>query len=438
MTSIWSRELWRLAGTEVALLFFGLILGQVAWTLFLGTLCYLLLLLWRLAGFHRWFHGTSNFRPPDVPEGAWMDLHHRAYQLHKEFRRRERRLNALLRQYQVSANALPDAVIIINRVDQILWFNLAAGRYLALDGTDLGRPIVNILRSPLFIEYLRSGDYGQPLVFSPLPGEDVHLSMRIIPYGGDQRLLLVQDITDLRRLERVRSDFVANVSHELKTPLTVVSGFIENLLAEEGKCAKRWRRPLELMSQQTTRMRRIVTDLLLLAQLESSGKHEASQGALDLAVLLTGIRDEALMPDPSALAAVELALDHRMRLDGNEAELRSAFSNLVLNAIKYTPHNGHVTVRCYVDGDGSGCVEVEDTGEGISPEHIPRLTERFYRVDVGRSRRRGGTGLGLAIVKHVLQHHDAKLEIDSKPGVGSCFRCRFPPAKVAIVEIAQP
>ncbi|OGT88620.1 MAG: phosphate regulon sensor histidine kinase PhoR [Gammaproteobacteria bacterium RIFOXYA12_FULL_61_12] len=437
MTPFWSRELWRLLGAEAGFFLFGLILRQPAWTLFMGTLAYFLFFLWRLAQFHRWFLGTRNFRPPDIPEGIWMDLYQKVYQLQKGNRRRERKLKVLLGKFQASADALPDAVVVINASDQILWFNAAAKGYLALDTTDVGRPIVNILRSPVFLDYLQSGDYGQSLVFNPFHNDDTHFSLRIIPYGGDQRLLLVQDITDLRRLERVRSDFVANVSHELKTPLTVISGFVENFLLKEDECSRRWRRPLELISQQAMRMRQIVTDLLLLAKLEASGRREESLEILDIPALLKSIRDEVLMPGLGDVAAIGLELDAHLRLKGNEAELRSAFSNLLLNAIKYTPHNGRVTVRCYVDGEGCGCVEVEDTGEGISPEHIPRLTERFYRVDVGRSRKRGGTGLGLAIVKHVLQHHDAKLDISSKPGAGSCFRCRFPPGKVALVEMGQ-
>jgi two-component system phosphate regulon sensor histidine kinase PhoR len=247
-------------------------------------------------------------------------------------------------------------------------------------------------------------------------------------------LLLAQDVTEMRRLERVRQDFVANVSHELKTPLTVLSGFIENLEHEESECSQRWQRPLNLMSQQSHRMLGIVNDLLLLAKLESATPYLTEREMLDVAALLRGIAEEAVMPSPEQVPKISLSLDERIRLSGNEVELRSAFFNLILNAIKYTSSDGHVSINCYRDQDGTCCVEIKDTGEGIADEHIPRLTERFYRVDVGRSRKRGGTGLGLAIVKHVMQHHQAKLEVESRLGEGSCFRCRFPADQVAMLD----
>jgi len=265
----------------------------------------------------------------------------------------------------------------------------------------------------------------------PSPVDDkVHLSVQVIIYGDNQRLLIARDVTRLRRLEAMRRDFVANVSHELRTPVTVLVGYLETL-EEDAECARRWARPLALMREQATRMRRIVDDLLMLSRLETedAGHHPRARQPVDVPALLGRIVEEARALSGPRGHRIGLEAERGLGLAGSEGELASAFTNLLANAVQYTPEGGEIRVRWWSDAAGAH-LAVSDTGIGIAPEHIPRLTERFYRVDVARSRATGGTGLGLAIVKHVLQRHDARLHIESEPGRGSTFRCDFPPERL--------
>jgi two-component system phosphate regulon sensor histidine kinase PhoR len=420
----WSGELWRMGLILGPSVVAGLAIDRPLEAALAGLAAGVLWHLFQLFRLQRWLGGTSTFGRPDAG-GVWGDIYRRVYQLQRNNQDRQRQLATLLDQFQRSAEAMPDAAVALGPNKEIRWFNEAAGRLLKLrPRQDIGQPIQNLLRNPVFQAYLSDGDHnGSIEMRSPGDGQ-LRLATRIIPYGDDQYLLLAQDVTERHRLERVRKDFVANVSHELRTPLTVISGFVENLQHDGSGCAERWRRPLHLMSQQTTRMQRIVEDLLLLASLEGE-RGIASREPVDVPEMLAEIVEEV-----QAAAGAEQSRDiviesDPVRLSGNSLQLRSAFANLVTNATKYTPPGGRIRVRWFAD-DRGGVIEVRDTGEGIAPEHIPRLTERFYRVDTGRSREKGGTGLGLAIVKHVLQKHGARLEIESELGRGSCFRCIFP------------
>ncbi|WP_455217397.1 phosphate regulon sensor histidine kinase PhoR, partial [Kaarinaea lacus] len=243
-------------------------------------------------------------------------------------------------------------------------------------------------------------------------------------YGKRQKLLVVRDISRLKRLERIRSDFVANVSHELRTPLTVVSGYLENMVDDEDRCGEYWKKTLHQMQGQTSRMTRLVEDLLMLSRLEDEEK-SLVRDIVAVPAVLTALVEDARILSSEREHQITLDCDESLWLRGSEKELSSALSNLIFNAINYTEEKGHVGIRWYAK-DGDVFFEVQDDGIGISPAHVGRLTERFYRVDAGRSREAGGTGLGLAIVKHVLDRHGARLEIESEPGVGSLFRCVFP------------
>jgi len=258
---------------------------------------------------------------------------------------------------------------------------------------------------------------------------NISLEVRVVPYGKGKRLLQARDITRLHQLEIVRRDFVANVSHEIRTPLTVVHGYVETMLESSEAFLGPWKRILGQMQVQTLRMQRIVDDLLLLSRLETRRNNEG-QGVVGVYPLLRGIVEGARQLSGDSGHQVSLEADERLRLVGNSHELESAFANLVYNAVRYTPAGGEIRIRWWLSGSGP-CFSVTDSGIGIAPEHIPRLTERFYRVDVGRSRESGGTGLGLAIVKHVLTRHDGKLVVESEPGNGSVFTCCFPHARVA-------
>ncbi len=429
MSSGWSQEFRRFALILSVCLVVGLAIDQVALCLLAGLAGHSGWQLYLLRKMQRWAERPEADTLP-TEDGVWGDIGAQLVRHQTRHRGRERRLLEQLQEFQVAAAALPDAVVNLGRNWEIRWINAAAVRLLGLhDPADLGQPLINLFRSPELARYLAGGLYEQALELSAPGRQQRMLSVRVIPYAEQQWLLLAQDATDRYRLERVRKDFVANVSHELRTPLTVISGFVENLQHDETGCGQRWARPLKLMAQQSQRMQRIVEDLLLLAKLEAGRVTLEQSHPVDVAVMCAELRDIALSARPE-VPAVRVDIDTDVALLGDEQQLRSAFLNLVMNAVNYTPPEGEVQIRWYRGEAGSVCFEVADTGEGIAPEHIPRLTERFYRVDTGRSRQRGGTGLGLAIVKHVLHHHGAVLHIESQPGAGSRFMCRFPRSRV--------
>jgi two-component system phosphate regulon sensor histidine kinase PhoR len=324
-------------------------------------------------------------------------------------------------------------VVVLDADDRIAWCNATAERYLGIDQRkDAGQPLLNLVRAPAFVEYVRGGDFGDPLIVRLTRDDELVLSVRFVPYGQDEKLLLARDVTHAEKLDTMRRDFVANVSHELKTPLTVVHGFVETLVDGHVDIASpRGRQVLDLMGAQTQRMLHLIDDLLTLSALEASSE-PAEEAPIDVQALLTSVHDDAV-----ALSAGRHVIDLRIAdpatVFGSEKELRSAFANLVSNAIRYTPKGGRITLAWNRRDDGLAAFTVEDTGIGIEAAHIPRITERFYRVDTSRSRDTGGTGLGLAIVKHVLTRHQATLEVRSEVGRGSRFSAVLPARRVRFV-----
>jgi len=366
----------------------------------------------------RWLEHGESPEPPRA-RGTWDELHAVLQRSRRESARREADLAQMVERWRQAARALPDGVVILDE-DRIAWCNDHAREHLEIDpARDVGNPITHLVRIPEFLAYLESGDYARPIQVKA-PHADRELSLQVIAYGEHQRLVLSRDITQFRKVEQVRREFVANVSHELRTPLTVIAGFLETLREETD--AQAARRYIELMSEQARRMERLVEDLLTLSALESSPPPPLEQ-PIEMAKLL-----ERLGAEARALSGgrhrVEVEGEPGIDLMGSEKELSSAFGNLVSNAIRYTPAGGSVRLSWHRTPEGAA-FDVEDTGIGIAPEHIPRLTERFYRVDRGRSRESGGTGLGLAIVKHALARHGAALEVSSTPGKGSRFSARF-------------
>jgi two-component system phosphate regulon sensor histidine kinase PhoR len=308
--------------------------------------------------------------------------------------------------------------------DEIDWFNEAAERLLSLRKGDIGQQIGNLLRSPKFAEFLRVGDYTATLNLASPILERTQLEIRIVPYGEDLRLLVAQDVTQIRFMERVRSDFVANVSHELRTPLTVLRGYVETLSDAGDEVPTHYRKMFLRMEEQTTRMQKLIDGLLALTRLESGALAELKP--VNVYTLLKSLREEARLLGPEG-ESVELHLESTADLLGAEAELRSAFSNLVVNALKYAAPTGAAVRVCWRDKAGGGAVlAVEDDGPGIAEEHLPRLAERFYRVESGKTGNKNGVGLGLAIVKHVMARHEGELNVTSSVGKGSCFCCVFP------------
>jgi len=388
----------------------------------------------QLAAFLRWLRQPSLDTLP-AGSGIWEEalaaLHH-----HLKGRNQERaRLADALERFRAAGRALPDGVVILDREYRIEWANPTAERHFGIDARrDLGQPVTNFVRHPDFVAYLEKADFGEPVTLHA-PRSDAVLQLRLIEFGEERKLLSSRDITAQERLETMRRDFVANVSHELKTPVTVLSGFVETLgdpsIEMTGEQRKRY---FALMNEQARRMQRLIEDLLTLSALESS---PAPDDETQIAVLpfVEQLAEEAraLSADRHTIAA---RVEANCRLTGNAKELHSAFSNLVSNAVRYTPEGGAVTLFWRLEG-ARGVFGVEDTGIGVEPRHIPRLTERFYRVDQGRSRDTGGTGLGLAIVKHVLTRHQASLEVESEPGKGSAFRAVFPAQRITPLDPAK-
>lgn len=399
----------------------------LGWAFFCGSLgIQLASHLRNFSRLERWSHTPEVDRNLEG-EGAWDDVFGRVYRHEKDLREQIARRNEEITLLIAANQALNDGIVLLDRHNQIEFCNTMAEAQLGLKtATDRGAAIVNLVRQPEFAAYLEGGDHARPLILR----FERHrvLSIHVMPYAGDRRLLQVKDITQTDRLDSMRRDFVANVSHELRTPLTVLAGFLETL-QEIDVTAEERRHYLGLMAEQSKRMQSIVQDLLTLSAIES-----APPPAHDLVEMTSLI--EKLQRDATALSAgrhrIVVESDSQDNLYGSEPELVSAFGNLVANAIRYTPAGGTIAIQWRVSADTKGAeFAVSDTGIGIDPEHIPRLTERFYRVDRGRSRDAGGTGLGLAIVKHSLNRHQAQLEITSTPGKGSRFAARFPPARVA-------
>lgn len=426
----WRRSLLGYAGLLLVALLIAGYFGHPWLGLFCATFSYLIWHLVNLYRLERWLRKGRQFNTPES-FGIWGEVFQYFYRLRRRDRERKRRMTRLLREFRDSTGAMPDGVVVLNRLGEIRWFNRAAARLLDLRvPQDVGQRIVNLIRHPDFIRYVKRGEYEEAVEIPSELGGDPRLTLQIVPYAESQQLLLVRDVTRLHRLEKVRREFVANASHELRTPLTVIAGYLDALNAEAGLPAD-WQAPLREMQQQSRRMSAIVKDLLELSRLETE-VGEAPYQKVDVGGMLSRIRSEvlALGQGPSD---VIMRVSADIQLLGAEHELYSAFANLIFNAMKYTPPDGQVTVSWQMEDKGA-YFSVQDTGVGIPAEHLPRLTERFYRADPSRSRDSGGTGLGLSIVKHALQHHAARLEITSVPGKGSTFTCHFPDRRVSRLE----
>ena len=371
----------------------------------------------------RWMRGDlSKDAPRDA--GFWGEL---GYRLERSLRARDLALaqeQHRLEEFLSAIEASPNGVLLLDDKDQIVWCSAAAADHLGLDARrDRMQPITNLVRMPAFVAYLQEGGWRESISFVA-PGGQGSLQVVVRGYGDDgQKLVITQDVTERMRSDAMRRDFVANVSHEIRTPLTVLAGFVETMASLPLTETERTR-VIKLMAQQTDRMQLLVSDLLSLAQLEGSPRPPTDRWLL-LAPLL-----QRALGDGLRLSAgrhqIQLLESPLIEVAGLEAELFSAVANLVNNAVRYTPTGGRITLGCTLKSDGSAEIEVRDSGLGIAREHLPRLTERFYRVDGSRSRDTGGTGLGLAIVKHVVQRHGGVLEIDSELGQGSRFRLLLP------------
>ena len=430
----WFRTLGQLLAVLLAALAVGLAVGRPWPLLAVAALGVVAWHYWRLRTLLARLTARQTM-PPPRGTGVWNELDRLLHRGQTEMRARKRRLLAMLRAYRAAAAALPDAIVVVERNSQrILWFNEAATPLLGLrHPRDQDRSLVDALRPLSVAHWLAAGRNAEPMTDVPSPADPARrLNLRLIPYSDELWLLVARDVSKMMRLEHMRRDFVANVSHELRTPLTVIHGYLEMLDPRE---VPEWAPMLAEMQRQSERMTQLVEDLLTLSRLEA--RDSLPDEHVSMASILATLRreGEALSQGRHALEVLDEA---GVDLHGSVKELHSAFSNLVSNAVRYTPAGGAIQVRFARASDGGVVLSVRDSGYGIPAAHLPRVTERFYRVSTSRSRESGGTGLGLAIAKHVLGLHGARLTIDSEVGRGSEFACHFGPERIVAREPCTP
>ena len=435
MTAQLQRELVVLSVWLFIMLLIGIIVDSISVLLLIGLLLYVGWNLYNLNKLSRWLANPSKQSPEAV--GLWDEVYYQLHNLYKRQRRARKKLASILSRFQKSTQALPYATIILNTFNEIEWFNPAASQMFDLQPrTDVGQRIDNLIRLPAFTKYIQQKAFDEPLKFTL---NNKQLILNVTKYGDGQYLLSARDITSLSRIDEMRRDFISNASHELRTPLTVISGYIEFLSHKvRDDVSDGSRIPLEKIEEQISRMNDIIAELIELARLESSPSVDHSV-RVEIDTLINDVYSQGLVLDKNEhVISLDIDTEKLRKMDslslyGNHDELRMAISNLLTNAIRYTPAGGDIKLFVAAD-DSTISIGVQDSGVGINYEHIPRLTERFYRVDEGRSREVGGTGLGLAIVKHILDRHRANLTIQSEPGKGSLFRCDFPAAQLGLQE----
>jgi two-component system phosphate regulon sensor histidine kinase PhoR len=405
-----------------------------AWALFaLGLVAYLIYHLRQLRKLGRWLDAGGE--RPMVADGVWGDALYRLEKLMRKGQGSQQKAVADLERMLEAMRNLPDGIVILDDNSRIVWLNDASEQLLGLSKQrDVGQFVAYLLRNARFNAWLNEEDFSRFLTMTSPVQTDKALALQLVPLPRNQNMLLARDVSELARVEAMRRDFVANVSHELRTPVTVIVGFLEAFEDMPEPDPQQFRKHIPLMLEQSDRIRRLVDDLLTLARLET--EPESKEEAIDLPALTHRLLDEARTMS-NGRQNINMELETDFRLIGNPQELYSALANLVSNAVRYTPEGGDITLSWKIGPNGSGLFSVRDTGEGIEAQHIPRLTERFYRVDRGRSRATGGTGLGLAIVKHILQRHQARLRIESVVGKGSKFTAAFPVDRLIPVSLPE-
>ena len=436
LRGLWTQALFRLSVFVAFGAFAGALFDEPLIGACIALAAMALFHLRHLIQLRAWLTRPKHYELPE-PGGLWGEVFDALIDLQRKNRKKKKKLAAMLSEFQASTAALPDGAVVLGQRGEIVWFNNAAKGVLGLrTPQDIGIRVPNLIRHPDFTEYFTRGVFQHEVeVPSPINRGKV-LSLRVIPYGKEQKLLIVRDVSERQRLEAARRDFVSNASHELRTPLTVLRGYLDLMdMDAQGKGPLvPWRTPLTEMRNQALRMEALVNDMLKLARLEADSA-QMRDDLLDVPALIQRVVDEA-----KALSGgqhrFELRLLSRAGLRGGETELHSIFNNLVTNAVRYTPAGGSIRVT-WADAIDGAHLSVADTGIGIAAKDLPRLTERFYRVDVDRSRAGGGTGLGLSIVKHAMEAFDGRLDVESEVGVGSTFICVFPPHRLQRLPQAQ-
>lgn len=421
------RDVARVSIALIAALIIGFVFDHVGAALAIVLGAALAFQMYSLLRVEHWLRRRRFESPPDV-HGAWGELVAIVSRIYRRKQYHKARVTGVLREFRRLTTAMPEGAVLLGPEHEILWFNPRAAAWLGLRRKrDFGLRIANLVRQPAFVEYLQTGRPDSGVVVQDVSDSTRWFAFNLVKTGaGERQLLIVRDVSREQHLLEMRKDFVANASHELRSPLTVISGYLD-ALSDDSKLDAAWSAPVQEMRRQADRMSAIISDLLELSKLESGGRLQEEE-SIDIGGMLALLKKEVLALDRRP-RRISLRLDSDAWLHCSEREVHSIVSNLLTNAVKYTPADGEVELRWWANDDG-GHIAVRDTGIGIAPEHLPRLTERFYRVDAGRARELGGSGLGLAIVKHALQRHDATLEIQSVEGRGSTFTCHFPVYRV--------
>ncbi|GLQ72375.1 phosphate regulon sensor histidine kinase PhoR [Vibrio penaeicida] len=420
----WKKLVWSLAFFYLPWVVVGWIFGHMPWLLLAATAIQLGWQLHNQVRLSTWLWDDKRLTPP-AGTGMWESLFNGIYRIQQRQRKKRKELTNLIRRFRNGAESLPDAVVVFRGEGNIVWCNKLAQHLLGFRWPDdSGQPISNLIRTPDFIKYLNKQDFSEPLEMrSPLNVERI-LELRIVPYTEGEHLMVVRDVSQVKQLEGMRRNFFANVSHELRTPMTVLQGYLEMTQDPEMLVGPMWGKAHGVMTEQLNRMNSLVNQLLTLSKIEAAPMHELDE-VVNVPAMLEVLEKEASTLSGDNQHVLKFNVDPKLRVLGDEDQLRSAISNLVYNAVKYTPPGAEVAVQWRDTPDGPE-LKVSDTGDGIEPQHIHRLTERFYRIDKDRSRETGGSGLGLAIVKHALSHHDSYLDIQSEVGKGSCFSFVLP------------
>ncbi|HIF9083883.1 TPA: phosphate regulon sensor histidine kinase PhoR [Photobacterium damselae] len=430
----WKKLVWELVLFYLPWIVLGMIFGYLPWFLLIATWIQLIWHFHNQLKMSNWLWNERSLTPP-TSTGSWEPLFNGIYRLQQRNRRRRRELATLIRRFRNGAESLPDAVVVFRSEGNIVWCNKLAQNLLGFRWPDdAGQPINNLLRSPDFGRYLAHQQFEHPIEITSPMNYDRTLELRIVRYTEGEYLMVVRDVSQLKQLEGMRRNFFANVSHELRTPMTVLQGYLEMSSDPDMLVGPMWTRAHGVMTEQLSRMNALVEQLLTLSKIEAAPTIDLEE-VVDVPKMLDLLEKEAQSLSGDKNQQIHFEIDRSLKVHGDEDQLRSAISNLVYNAVKHTPENAAITVRWYKTKTGAK-LEVTDSGEGIAPQHIHRLTERFYRVDKARSRETGGSGLGLAIVKHALSHHDTHLDIASEVGVGSTFSFVLPNRLVAQAEVA--
>jgi two-component system phosphate regulon sensor histidine kinase PhoR len=425
MNKFRAQEVWRLAGVLLTGVIVGLITSQLWPAIAITLLVYCVWLLRNIFILDHWIEKGLKRSQAPIAGGVLDNIVSNIYRLKRNQKRGKKRLAQLLGQFRDSAKALPEATVILTRTSEIQWFNEAAENLLGLQSPrDIDQRIDNLLRDPEFHKFLHARKRkGELRLTSPLDSS-ITLSCRLINYGKENLLLTVRDVSIRERVDRVRREFVTNASHELRTPLTVIRGYLE-VMSTDKTCTSDVQDKMRIILEQTSHMEIIINEMLTLSRLENSTL-EADEGEiLNIADILQQLALDAVQSGRAAAEQITVAADETLCLLGIKQEIISVCSNLIYNALQHNPPNTPVDLQWFQSGSSEPCLVVEDDGKGIEPQHLRRLTERFYRVDSSRSRESGGSGLGLAIVKHIVQRHGGHIDISSTPSEGSTFTCCF-------------